>query len=137
MNLSTIEKHRLSVNHEWRVYTDDSITSTAITSRLEEELLYSGTSDIYYLGENIPTFSISFHIVLFLVENKAKIPYKFTIYHRRIKSNDQWAKWREGNKTPIEKLTKGQTIVAKGTAQRLHGNDLKAAKRARLLAKQK
>lgn len=99
-----IDENRLK-KHEWAVHTDDSITQNAISDYLskrgEGEL---STKEIFHDGIKV-CFSVSFDIVLFLLKNKHRVPYKFTPYHKESRSAP-WRMWKEGMKSPGEYLSK-------------------------------
>ncbi|MEN9880947.1 MAG: hypothetical protein RLZZ308_130 [Candidatus Parcubacteria bacterium] len=101
LSRSTI--NRLS-KHYWFVETSDSITQNAIAEHLANKGEGSTSlSSIFYNDDTHHGFKVPFIIVQFLTENKAKVPYLFTAYHRE-RNSVPWSMWKEGKKTPAQKL---------------------------------
>ena len=112
LNLTKSQKEELS-HHDWRVFTSDSITQRAIADHLAESGSGSDSkTDIFYSGEQLPVFKVPFRVVVFLEENKVNVPYSFTSYHRKNRS-EGWKVWRGGKKTPVEKLVKEFPLTGK------------------------
>lgn len=130
--LTKLQKLKLEA-HDWRVFTDDSVTEKGIAARLAAKAEeYTSNSEIFYCGKSIPVFIVSFEIALYLAKNRVGIPYSFTAYHRE-KGEKSWHIWNENKWTPIQKLVKEPSVASNG--ERLRGDALKQKKRERLARK--
>ncbi|MBP6948540.1 MAG: hypothetical protein KBC41_04110 [Candidatus Pacebacteria bacterium] len=130
MPLTKLEKQELE-RHFWRVSTQDTITQNAIAEELARQGEgYGSETNIFYAGKEIPVFIVNFDIIFYLTKNKDKVPYSFTAYHRKDRSGG-WHAWRQGKKTPIQKLLHEFPI----TSEKIKGEALKKKKRDNLLKK--
>ena len=91
-------------NHLWCIFTDDAMTQNSVAEYLAT--VSEGDNShtrIMYSGKEIPVISVPFKVVMFLKNNKARLNYKYTAYHKERKATP-WVIWKEGTKTPPQML---------------------------------
>lgn len=103
-NKITVMMRKKLEKEEWRVFTNHKETEQAISAHLASTgNLDDSGGEIFYNRKRFPVFIVNFKIVEFLAINRYSKPFSFTAYHR--KNQDHfWEKWREGTKTPKEKI---------------------------------
>jgi len=106
LKATIIPQKRLNVleRQEWVVHTCDQITQNGITEYMSKH--NEGEcceTEIFYDGRRVNVFSVPFCVVLFLKENRHKVPFKFIAYHKKSRSC-AWQMWHEGQKTSRETL---------------------------------
>lgn len=132
LNLTKKQVDELS-HHHWRVFTNDSITQQAITDELAKRGESScSQTNIFHAGVEVPVFIIADFrgIILYLAINRHKIPYSFTAYHRKTRS-EGWRVWRENKETAVQKLMKELPV----SVQKLKAEALKKRKRDNIMKK--
>jgi len=132
LNLTKKQLDELS-HHHWRVSTNDAITQQAITDELARQGESScSQTNIFHAGIEVPVFIINDFrkIILYLAINRHKVPYSFTAYHRKNRS-DGWHVWREKKETVAQKLIKELPI----SVQQLKAIALKKKKRDAIMKK--
>lgn len=107
MSLDPIKKLELS-KHLWFACPEDTITRDAVAGCLASNCDAPPSQEkIFYYGEQVSGFFVPFEAILWLVENRHKVPYKFTSYHKRddrgTSSLVGWVVWKEGKQTPPQK----------------------------------
>jgi hypothetical protein len=94
----------------WAVYTTQEMTRDSILTHLAERSAErSGNwrpQRIKYYKKQLDVYIVPFAAIEWLMKNRTAQGFDFTIYHNEIPHQELWVKWKEGKKTPKEKLEK-------------------------------